>query len=1226
MKRTFLLTALLMLLCVSASAYDLTDGKLYYNKLTSSTLEVTAGPKAYSGAMTIFGDVTIDNVQYTVTTIGAKAFCNNKGLSKVAIGQNITAIGDSAFAGCSGLTELFDLAMTAPTATATSFAGITSTCAVKVPNGYKGEYDTETGWVDFATNNKMTDYQLIPFDYGGFFYRVLSGSKKTVRVDFIDGFTFSGDIVIPSTIKYMTKTFTVTAINMGSFYNNTGLTSVTFPNTLTDIGYRSFARCNGLKAINIPGSVTNIDISAFEQCENIAKFTVDTTNTTYSSNDGMLLNAKGNMIVSYPIGGPTEFTVPNYITSFGEGSFYCCDKLTKLTVPNTVTWIGDRALYGCTALQSITFPEKLTAIGGYVCFNDSAMTSATIGPNVKSIGNYAFFGTKLNKLKCYNDSTATLGTTPFKNVPVSTCTLLVPKGSKAVYAAADTWKDFNITEFVDPIFSSPLNTQDEFNRWTVIDVNKDGKSWTYYASDKVARYYYSSTNQADDWLVSPAITVTKSGAYKLHFRYRGSSSIEAMDVWKGSDTTVASMTKCLVDLPYMNNSYLKGCDVLINANAAEPLRIAFHAKSPADCYKIYVDSVSLTECGPYDLGVDSITAPVSGMDLTDGTVTVKITNHGIADVTSVPVVYSVNGGTPVTETANQAIAIGKSISYTFATKADISTPGSYNIKAWTAYPGDELAANDSCLLKLRNSTAAKAPYYNSFEADSNVVDIAMYNLNHDDGNWSVGYSSFFTPDAHTGNKYMMYDYDRTNNANDWFVLQPIKLEPGYYSFKFWYSSLGDHNERMAVYYGNTSQDPATLTKKLVEYSPFNTNYYEESATVLKVDTAKVYYFGFKAFSDANENVIMVDDVSITPINPNTVDVAVTDLTNPESYIRSQSTKAIVYTVVNKAISDVTGATINVTLDGNSVYTKSIDLKAQASFSDSIKNIVDKAALGSHTLIVNITKDGDQDLTNNADTCYFKVVGDPTKLWDFEDAKIPADFRLVKMDNGTINSSVSDIFTDPSGWAILDIVKHSQFGEHMLGVTSYLDGVSTASRWCILPKIHVSGPDAQLIWTAASAQSDYPETYKVLITGDTTSIWNFNDVLEVKNESVLSRTHGIELGDSAGRDVYLAFRLITRGGNFLAMDNIGLYGDCNLASSTGVNQVLGDNAFRIALRSNHIVAINADARTITIYDMAGRAVLAAKDSNSLSVAGLAPGLYIAKALSKVGDSTIKFSIR
>lgn len=81
------------------------------------------------------------------------------------------------------------------------------------------------------------------------------------------GFTApSGDIIIPSSVPYGENDYNVTAIGDFAFFNVTGITSVSFPESITSIGMGSFYRCTSLSTITIPNNVTYIGLGAFESC------------------------------------------------------------------------------------------------------------------------------------------------------------------------------------------------------------------------------------------------------------------------------------------------------------------------------------------------------------------------------------------------------------------------------------------------------------------------------------------------------------------------------------------------------------------------------------------------------------------------------------------------------------------------------------------------------------------------------------------------------------------------------------------------------------------------------------------------------------------------------------------------------------------------------------------------------------------------------------------------
>lgn len=113
----------------------------------------------------------------------------------------------------------------------------------------------------------------------------------------------------------------------------------------------------------------------------------------------------------------------------------------------------------------------------------------------------------------------------------------------------------------------------------------------------------------------------------------------------------------------------------------------------------------------------------------------------------------------------------------------------------------------------------------------------------------------------TGN-YLRYRWNTANAANTWFFTQGINLTGGTaYSISYDYGGTGaTFPENLKVAYG-TSNTAVSMTNELANY-PALTNTSTNAVVEFTPATTGVYYFGFNAYSDADQFYLYVDNIAV----------------------------------------------------------------------------------------------------------------------------------------------------------------------------------------------------------------------------------------------------------------------------------------------------------------------------------------------------------------------------
>ncbi len=357
-----------------------------------------------------------------LTAIGSSAFSGCSNLTSITLPDGVTSIGDNAFWGCSSLTSI-----------------------------------------------------TLPDDVTSIGRRAFLGCSLT-SITLPDGITSIGESAFKSCkgLTSVTLPDDVTSIEESVFDNCQNLRSIAIPDEVTSIGNNAFWGCSSLTSITIGNSVTSIAENTFNNCSSLRSihFTSTTPKVTYTSwGSNPVLFVPDSAIDAYKTAWPdyTARIVPESMSDYvynitvyaqnnasdviakigeinalkvvnlkvkgsinsydvivfrdkmlnlcnldlseativaSEQTYYSQTYKTKnnvftgymvpstllsLVLPTSITAVDADALLGCRYLSSIIIPEGVTTIGGSAFSSCSNLQSISIPESVTSIGSSAFY-------------------------------------------------------------------------------------------------------------------------------------------------------------------------------------------------------------------------------------------------------------------------------------------------------------------------------------------------------------------------------------------------------------------------------------------------------------------------------------------------------------------------------------------------------------------------------------------------------------------------------------------------------------------------------------------------------------------------------------------------------------------------------------------------------------------------------------------------------------------
>ena len=372
----------------------ITESGFAYKIVSGKNVEITR----YLGknsVVTIPSTITDNGVEYTVTSIGDRAFDGNSDIKSITIPNTVTNIGESAFS-YPDLTSL-----TVPNSVKTigeyAFSDVKNVVYNGSASGSPWGALTINGTVDgnyvFADAEKThltayinpTNNMESSIDIPETVVSIGPNAILNVWAKQYGDAYYWGNEENPYLILWKVGSLTDDDNDITSFEVHEGckyiyasafaylneLESVTISNSVVSINQWAFVGCNNLTSVTIPGSVKYIGEGAFWGCEKLRSVIISDGVETIG-NDAF---GKCVQLSSVSIAGSVK--------TIGDRAFTDCPNLSSLTISDGVEKIGEGAFCNCRHLESLNIPKSVTEIGERAfddCYRLTIYSKATEWP------------------------------------------------------------------------------------------------------------------------------------------------------------------------------------------------------------------------------------------------------------------------------------------------------------------------------------------------------------------------------------------------------------------------------------------------------------------------------------------------------------------------------------------------------------------------------------------------------------------------------------------------------------------------------------------------------------------------------------------------------------------------------------------------------------------------------------------------------------------------------
>lgn len=327
----------------------------------------------YQGDIEIPTSIDYMGKEYTVNSIGPRAFSGCSGLTSIEIPNSVTSIGWEAFQDCSGLDS------------------ITIPYSVKKIDGWAFLGCKRLLSINISDNTKDIGYQAF---HGTAWYD--SQPEGVVYLRHIV-YGYKGEMPENTHLVLKESSKCITASAFGAIE---GLASITIPKSVTYIGGSALYNCRNLKIVSFEDGLDTLFFNQYVLSSSPIDSVYLGRNISYEH--GFADDSKS-PFYNIPL---KSIAVGSSVQSFGPGSAFYGTKLQAVHISDLAAWCnvscvqsGSNPLYYAKHLylkgeevKNLVVPDGVTNIGRYAFVNCSGLTSVELPSSVSCIESGAFMG------------------------------------------------------------------------------------------------------------------------------------------------------------------------------------------------------------------------------------------------------------------------------------------------------------------------------------------------------------------------------------------------------------------------------------------------------------------------------------------------------------------------------------------------------------------------------------------------------------------------------------------------------------------------------------------------------------------------------------------------------------------------------------------------------------------------------------------------------------------